>query len=297
MKNTKYIVIAMVCLISITVCTPAMAAKGAFWKIANSVKVDQAGFQIEAQPNVSDQGVNVDAEPTDYSKITPIDDYYVTRAVDVRMTNNLKAPVQLSKPVRMVFSFNDIDFKRASKMQTNQSVGHFRVGFWDTADENWIELASQVIWNGSNGVVEAEALNGAGRYALIWSYKADTALSPVFSDNIRVMVDYKIVQSTPGPYVKDDRTMVPLRAIAENLGANVQWNSKENRIDMLRKGNKIQLWIGKTEADRDSQKIPLDVAPEVVDDRTFVPLRFVAEAFGCKVEWDDLTQTAKVFSN
>jgi hypothetical protein len=91
--------------------------------------------------------------------------------------------------------------------------------------------------------------------------------------------------------------MIPLRVIAENLGANVQWDSKENRIDMLRKGSKIQLWIGKTEADKDGQKIPLDVAPEVVNDRTFIPLRFVAEAFGCKVEWDDLTQTAKVFSN
>lgn len=297
MKNAKYLALVMICLISLSFCTPVIAAKGTFWKSANSVTVEQAGLQIQAQPNVSDQGVNVDAELTDYSKIIPIDDYYVTRVVDVRMTNNLNAPVQLSKPVRMVFSFNDIDFKRASKMKTNQSVGHFRVGFWDTANKNWIELTSQVIWNGSNGVVEAEALNGAGRYALIWSYKTNTAISLVIRGNIRVMVDHKIVQSTPGPYVKESRTMVPLRVIAESLGANVDWDSKENRIDMLRKGNKIQLWIGKTEADKSSQKIPLDVAPEVIDGRTFIPLRFVAEAFGCKVEWDDLTQTAKVFSN
>lgn len=91
--------------------------------------------------------------------------------------------------------------------------------------------------------------------------------------------------------------MVPLRAIAEKLGGRMEWVGSENRIDLARNMEKVSLWIGKTEAMKDKQSLSLDVVPESVDGSTFVSLRFVAEALGAKVTWDDVTQTAKAFSN
>ncbi|MHB8156068.1 MAG: stalk domain-containing protein [Desulfocucumaceae bacterium] len=296
MKKKNLFVVMFAALVLLVTSVPAWAVEGTLWKLPNTIDLPESGFRLEAQAKVGEQGVNVKVEATDYSKIVALDTYYVTRAVDIGMTNNLLAPVQLAKPVRMIFSFNDIDHKRASHLKTNLSVGHFRVGYWDTGNSTWAELPSQIIWNGKNGVVEADAINGGGRYALIWSY-SPAQMSPVTNGKIRVMVDLRTIQSLDEPYVKDDRTMVPLRVIAENLGAKVDWIDKESRIDLLRKADKIQLWLGKSDASKNNETMPLDVAPEEVNGRTFVPLRFVAEAFGCRVDWDDLTQTAKVYSN
>lgn len=102
-------------------------------------------------------------------------------------------------------------------MNTGLSVGHFRIGYWDNSGRNWIELPSQVFWNGSSGVVEAETYQGAGWYALIWSFEEDTKLSSIADEAIRVMVDLKTVPTAVSPYMKNGRTMVPLRVLAENL--------------------------------------------------------------------------------
>lgn len=88
--------------------------------------------------------------------------------------------------------------------------------------------------------------------------------------------------------------MVPLRVVAENLGARVEWVAAENRIDLVRNVDKIQLWIGKQVTRVNGKSLLLDVPPEIKGERTFVPLRFVAEALGAKVSWDEVTQTAGV---
>ncbi|MDF9407930.1 copper amine oxidase N-terminal domain-containing protein [Pelotomaculum isophthalicicum JI] len=212
------------------------------------------------------------------------------------MTNASAGVVtQLAKQVRLVFSFKDIDFKRASKMDIEQPIGCFRIGYWDESNKNWVELPSQIFWDGTNGVAEAETDLGDGRYALLWSYRGDVQLSQIADQGTRVMIDNVPIKFTDAPYTKDDRTMVPLRAISNNLGAQVTWTASESRIDLVHKSDNIKLWVGKKEAFKSNQSLSIDVPPEVVNDRTFVPLRFIAEAFGAKVSWDDSTQTVKIF--
>lgn len=298
MKKLRVSLLTAICLIFLlSASLPAWAATAKFWRFPATLSVDGSAFKMEAEANVSDQGINVEAVSSDYSKIVPIDDYYVARAVDVYMSSNVNTKIQLSKPVRMSFYIDEIDHARTSRMHTRQPLGRFRIGYWDQSKNNWLELPSRIFWNGSNGAVEAEPMQGAGRYALLWSYKADAALSPVIEEGIRIMVDLKPIQSPVAPYVKDGRTMIPLRVIAESLNVKVEWDEKESRIDLRRLNDKIQLWIGKKEALKNDQTLAFDVAPEIVDGRTFVPLRFVVEAFGAKVSWDDVTRTAKVFSN
>lgn len=90
------------------------------------------------------------------------------------------------------------------------------------------------------------------------------------------------------------RTMVPLRAIAEAVGAKLDYEPKTQKIDIIKGSISIQLWIGKPKAIRNGVEVNIDeqkpVSPMIVKGRTFLPLRFVAESFEFKVDWDPKTQ-------
>lgn len=97
------------------------------------------------------------------------------------------------------------------------------------------------------------------------------------------------------PFIKDGRTMVPLRFIAEAFGANVEWIPETKGINItleLKSAvHTIGLQVGNPTAIVDGQVVTLDVAPVIVNGRTFVPIRFIAESFGAKVDWNSLYQT------
>jgi len=100
------------------------------------------------------------------------------------------------------------------------------------------------------------------------------------------------------PYIKNGRTMVPLRLIAEAFGATVEWIPETRGInitlDLDSAKHTIGLQVGNPTAIVDGEVFALDVAPEIVNGRTFVPIRFIAEAFGADVGWDSLTRTVTI---
>lgn len=298
-KRTKLVCVIMSLLFLMTAAPVwAGSVKGDFSPSFGDLIFDKSGFRLELPPKTFTTLVEIKAEDSAYSSIEPVDGLYVTRCLDIGMIKSLTAEVigVLPRPARLVFKFSQLDYARASQMNTNLPVGRFRIGYWDKGGKNWIELPSQVFWNGSTGVVEAETDRGPGRYALLWSYAPDVQLSTPAREVIRIMVDNVTLQSKIDPYAKEGRTMVPLRLIADTLGARLEWVNSEQRIDLSTNFNNVKLWIGKTEADKNGQKMSLDTAPEIVDGRTFVPLRFVAEALGIKVGWDEETQTARLSS-
>lgn len=89
------------------------------------------------------------------------------------------------------------------------------------------------------------------------------------------------------PYLKDGRTMVPFRPIAEALGCTVNWDPIEKEIITEMNGSVIKFFTEKKTAYINQKSMELDVPPEVIDGRTYVPLRFLSETFGYKVYWDD----------
>ena len=90
-------------------------------------------------------------------------------------------------------------------------------------------------------------------------------------------------------YTKDSRTMVPLRFISENFGINVDYNSSTRKITL--KGNKtIILEPNNKSVTVDGKKKTIDVAPEVIKGTTFVPIRFISEELGKKVNYESSTQ-------
>ena len=110
------------------------------------------------------------------------------------------------------------------------------------------------------------------------------------NDAITLVIDGKMVDCAKygqEPVIVEGRTLVPLRSVFEALGATVEWNN-ETRSVVSEKGNvKISLAIDSRELYVNGEVKTIDVPACLMNDRTMVPVRAVAEAFGCKVDWNN----------
>ena len=88
------------------------------------------------------------------------------------------------------------------------------------------------------------------------------------------------------PLISGDRTLVPIRSIVETVGGRVEWDAVEKKITIRYAGKKIVLWVDKNEAMINNVRTTMDVAPQVINDRTMLPLRFVTEKMGAVVDWN-----------
>lgn len=120
---------------------------------------------------------------------------------------------------------------------------------------------------------------------------------PTFAQEpVKVSVDGKILDFDVPPTIIEERTLVPVRAIFESLGVTVGWN-KETRTVIGEKGNlKIELPVDNKFAKKGEEQIELDVPATIVDGRTMVPARFIAESVGAKVNWEGTTRTVVITS-
>lgn len=104
---------------------------------------------------------------------------------------------------------------------------------------------------------------------------------------VPVYLDGTLVALDPPAFIDGrDRTQVPVRALATALGKDVNWLKDTREVVLSDASSTVRLWIDRREILVDDRKVLLDTAPVIVGDRTFVPLRFVAEAFGLAVEWN-----------
>ena len=85
---------------------------------------------------------------------------------------------------------------------------------------------------------------------------------------------------------ENGRTLVPLRAVVEALGAEVDLNEDERKITLSYDGDEIEMTVGETTAYVNGEEVTLEAAPKIRGGRTVVPVRFIAETFGLTVTWD-----------
>jgi len=111
------------------------------------------------------------------------------------------------------------------------------------------------------------------------------------SAEIRVMVNNTPVTFDSPPIIENGRTLVPMRFIFEALGAEVSWNGETQTAIGVRGDTTVSVPIGETTAYINEEAKMLDVPAKIVEGRTLVPARFVAESFGCDVRWQQKTQT------
>lgn len=112
--------------------------------------------------------------------------------------------------------------------------------------------------------------------------------------DIKVLLNGEQLYFDQPPIIKEDRTLVPLRAIFEALGANVDWNQDTQTVTANKDEINISMTIGSNTMQKNNSSITLDVSAQIVNDRTLVPARAIAEAFGCNVEWNGDEQTVTI---
>ncbi|MHB8071989.1 MAG: copper amine oxidase N-terminal domain-containing protein, partial [Candidatus Cryosericum sp.] len=104
----------------------------------------------------------------------------------------------------------------------------------------------------------------------------------------------KVALDTPATIV-EDRTLVPLRALVENLGGSISWSAKTQQVTVKARGTTVVLTIGKSVALVNGKLHAIDpknsrVVPVLTSGRTMLPLRFVAENLGLQVDWNAKTR-------
>lgn len=95
----------------------------------------------------------------------------------------------------------------------------------------------------------------------------------------------------------NNRILIPLRFVAEALGAEIEWDNKDRKITITKREKTVELKIGVKKAVVDGIELNFDSSAELAGNRAVVPLRFVAEALGAEVEWNGDTRTIEINSN
>ncbi|MFM1653718.1 copper amine oxidase N-terminal domain-containing protein [Brevibacillus sp. B_LB10_24] len=96
------------------------------------------------------------------------------------------------------------------------------------------------------------------------------------------------------PFIASGRILIPLRTIFERFGAKVSWDEKTKTVSGRMGDVTVRLQVNSATAFVNDKQVELDQPAALVGSRTFVPLRFISEAFGAKVSWEEATRTAKI---
>lgn len=132
-------------------------------------------------------------------------------------------------------------------------------------------------------------------------YEADLAITAKggVPGEVNVMFQGKMVQfPDQKPEIKDDRTMVPVRAVMESMGAKVDYNNSSKGVTITMNGAVTSFTVGsdsyRVTVDGKTTAEKMDCACYVTNDRTMVPVRFLAEASGYQVFWSEVFRTVVV---
>lgn len=96
------------------------------------------------------------------------------------------------------------------------------------------------------------------------------------------------------PVIKEGRTLIPVRAVSEALGAKVEYDDVEKIVTITKDGKVIVFSLAEGTVTVNEETVEIDVPAEIMNNRTMVPLRFIAEQLELTVEWDQETQTINI---
>lgn len=123
-------------------------------------------------------------------------------------------------------------------------------------------------------------------------------LIPAYAEEtpITLTVDGVVVECDVPPQIVEDRTLVPLRAAFEALGAKIiLWDESTSTVHaQAPNGDVISLQIGSKKLFKANEVTEMDVPAIIIGDRTMVPIRAIAECIGCNVEWVAETRTVEI---
>lgn len=170
-----------------------------------------------------------------------------------------------------------------------------------TIDSQWVATVTDPPFTAyidaskfSHGKHQLDATANAEDGMPIMSTAYDITIGPMPVKGISVYVSDTRIEFDQWPVMYNDRTLVPMRKIFEALGATVSWDEATQTVTAVRGDRTIKLSIGSSVMDLNGETILLDTPSILLNDRTLVPVRAIAEGLGCTVSWDDATYTVTI---
>lgn len=140
---------------------------------------------------------------------------------------------------------------------------------------------------------------GVFMLGLVWMLAAfgQKSYAAVPGPVIALVIDGMGVAADVEPIHRNGRMLVPIRVIAEQTGATVQYDSAARQAIISKQGKQIVIRLDHATASVNGKTVTLDVPATIVKQRTLVPIRFVSEALGYQVKWDEASRVAMIWTN
>lgn len=159
-------------------------------------------------------------------------------------------------------------------------------------------IISSMTLTDDNRLIIKYAVEGSGADIKVYNdYQTMPSLSvdlAPYQNRINVTANGNKISFDVPPFIEQDRTFVPVRAIFEALGAQVSWDGQTKTVTAQKDNTTVTMKIGKKEITVNGVTKTLDVAPQIIHDRTMVPARAVSESFGCTVGWEGSSKTVTI---
>jgi hypothetical protein len=149
----------------------------------------------------------------------------------------------------------------------------------------------QKLKNGSDLVISRVI----GLTVLMWCVLFVNSFATAAENEISVFIDGEVKSFERKPLILNGSTMVPLRDIFQALGVTVEWHADTRTIYAMNEMTFVSLTIDQEEVTINNEKFVLSQPATIVNNSTYVPLRFVSTAFGGKVSWDGKTKTVHIY--
>jgi len=173
----------------------------------------------------------------------------------------------------------DISEKNLTEDQLSSLTGVY----YEPADGMYKQLGGEVSNDGKTFVFHTPY---SGDYGIVVS---DSLISIKFKiGNIEYNVNRSAITNDVAPFIRENRIMLPLRTIAEALDAEVGWDEATKTVSVTSGGKSVSVVIG--------EPLPNGMGTsEIMDNRTFVPIRYIAQELGANVVWDDKDRTVSIY--
>lgn len=116
----------------------------------------------------------------------------------------------------------------------------------------------------------------------------------VFGTDIQLFVNNQNITASSSPVIVNNRLLVPVKFVAEELDGEVTWHADERMVELKRNDVHVKLWIDSYIFSVNGQYDISDVAPTIINERTYVPVKLVSNLFGVNVKWEDSSRSVYV---
>lgn len=170
------------------------------------------------------------------------------------------------------------------------TISGLNVAVDGSATDDTVKIISKLAGtrNGVAKVAETDYIK------VVKEYDLESILSVFTIGQTTYTVNGEEKTAASAPYIKEGRTMLPIRAVAESLGLTVQWNQATKTASFTDANKVAAVTIGASVIYVNGTPMPLTVPAELTNDTTFVELRSLATAFGVQIDWDAAAKVATV---